>query len=109
MALLRGPAAAARRAGLEFVEKLLTRSSPARTRRSGTLACFASRSPHRLVELATGSWCASPWSWSPWLTAGLALAPRPRPRLRKAQRLDPRRPRRVLDATRPLPEEGSPR
>ena len=32
----RPPQAAARRAGLEFVEKLLTRTSPARTRRSGT-------------------------------------------------------------------------
>ena len=39
----RPPQAAARRAGLEIVEKVLTRSSPARTRRSGTLACFASR------------------------------------------------------------------
>ena len=36
-----------RRAGLEFVEKLLTRSSPARTRRSGTLACFAPYPSHR--------------------------------------------------------------
>jgi hypothetical protein len=32
-------------AGLEFVVKVLTRSSPARTRRSGALACFASRWP----------------------------------------------------------------
>src|SRR5215217_5849186 len=50
----RPPQAAARRAGLEFVEKLLTRTSPARTRRSGTRACFASRFVAALVGLATG-------------------------------------------------------
>jgi hypothetical protein len=30
------------RGSLEFIERLVTRSSPARTRRSGTLACFGS-------------------------------------------------------------------
>jgi hypothetical protein len=40
----RPPQAAARRSGLEGVEKSLPSSSTARTRRSGTPACFASRS-----------------------------------------------------------------
>jgi hypothetical protein len=47
------PQAAARWAGLEFVEKLLTRSSPVRTRRCGTLACFAARMVASLVGLAS--------------------------------------------------------
>jgi hypothetical protein len=40
-------------AGLEFVEKLLTTNSPARTRRSGTRACFG-YAP--LVALLVGYW-----------------------------------------------------
>jgi hypothetical protein len=54
----RPPQAAARRAGLEFVEKLLTTTSPARTRRSGTPACFA-RVPHRRIAGRAGSWSES--------------------------------------------------
>jgi hypothetical protein len=50
----RPPEAAVRRAGLEFVEKLLTRSSPVRTRRSGMLACFAS--PCRIGRAGYRSW-----------------------------------------------------
>jgi hypothetical protein len=63
---------AARRAGLEGVEKLLTTTSLARTRWSGALACFAFRPIASLVDLGTGWSCASPWSWSPSPRAGSA-------------------------------------
>jgi hypothetical protein len=62
----RPPQAAARRAGLEFVEKLLTANLTSTDTRSGTSACrSASRFIASLVELATGSSCASPWWSSP--------------------------------------------
>jgi hypothetical protein len=50
------PLAAARRAPLELVEKVLTRSSPARTRRSGTQSILCV--PHRRIAGRAGyrSW-----------------------------------------------------
>ena len=53
-------------AGLEGIERGFPAPSTARTRRSGTLACFASRTVESLVELATGPCSAS--SCSPTLT-----------------------------------------
>jgi hypothetical protein len=79
----RPPQAAARRVGLEFVEKLLTRTSPARTRRSGTPACFArpasapTRRSTRLLVVLDYSCCA--WSHC---KAGVGLAKARRPTLR---------------------------
>jgi hypothetical protein len=61
----RPPQAAARRAGLEFVEKLLTTnltSTDTTERNAGMLRVPLVAS---LVELATGLGCASSWSSSP--------------------------------------------
>jgi hypothetical protein len=51
-----------------------------------------------LVELATGSCCASPWSWAPSPTADSAPAPRPRPP-RRSWRCRPRPSRSLLEPT----------
>src|SRR5215218_182339 len=64
----RPPQAAAHRAGLEFVEKLLTdtrRISNGGAERWHAVPSPASRSPAALVELATGPGSSSSWSWSP--------------------------------------------
>jgi hypothetical protein len=91
-----GPPVAARRAGLEESREKSPGSLTVRTRRSGTLACFASRSSHRWVELVIGSGCASPWSWSPSPTAGSTQRRRrsvqPAPRDRPAPHHRHRRP-----------------
>ena len=68
--------AAARRAGLEFVEKLLTtklESADMTERNAGMLRVPLVAS----VELATGRTSASSWSWSPSPTEGSTRAPRP--------------------------------
>jgi hypothetical protein len=61
----RPPQAAARRAGLEFVEKLLTTAMVALL--DGRNASMLRPRPAvaSLVELATGPGCASSWSSSP--------------------------------------------
>jgi hypothetical protein len=66
----RPPEAAARRAGLEFVEKLLTSAMVALL--DGAEREHAIRVPPvaSLIELASGQSCASPWSPSP--SAGVA-------------------------------------
>jgi hypothetical protein len=48
---------------LKDVEKVLTRSSPARTRRSGTLACFAFRPSHRVASQERCEWFGGAGFW----------------------------------------------
>ena len=66
----RPPEAAARRAGLEFVEKLLPTnltSTDTTERNAGMLRVPLVAS---LVKLATGPGCSSPWSWRRWAHCG---------------------------------------
>ena len=77
----RGRPEAARRAGLEFVEKLLTTklTSTSTTERNAGMLRLAPR-PVIVVELVARSGLSSPWPWLPSPSAGLVPARRPRPR-----------------------------